>query len=44
MLGRSTMKKSEWDKEKNKMYGLKRKRRTENVMLEPKPVLKEIKI
>ena len=37
------MKKSKWDKERNKMHSLERKRRTEHVILEPKLVLKEIK-
>lgn len=36
------MKKSKRGKEKNKIYSLRRKRRTENIILEPKFVLKDI--
>lgn len=43
VICRSTLKKSEWSKEMQKMYHLKRKRVPENLMLEPRFVPKKIR-
>ena len=39
----STQKRSKWGEEKDRMFSLRRKRASGNVMLEPSPVLEEIK-
>lgn len=38
------MKRSKWGKEKYKPHSLRRKRTPGNVMLEPSPVLKQVKV